>query len=267
MTMDVVLDDVANAATRFAALSQLFDATTERCLLARGLRAGWLCLEVGVGNGSIARWLSDRVGDTGGVLATDIDAQFLEDLARDNLVTRQHDVTRDPLPERRFNLVHVRMVLIHLPERDDVLRRLAAAVAPGGWLVCEEFDALSLAADPAQCPGEIALKTHAAMTRFGEDRGLNRRFGRLLFGRLRALGLADVGAEGCLSMATPGSAMTKLLEASYRLRRADMIARGHVTPEDFDRDLALLSDQAFMMPSPIMWTAWGRRPVESLCGV
>jgi len=263
MTMDLVLDEVANAATRFAALSQLFDAATERCLLDRGLRAGWRCLEVGVGNGSIARWLSDRVGSGGRVLATDIDSRFLEGLARDNLATRKHDITRDLLPERSFDLVHVRMVLIHLPERDDVLRRLASAVAPGGWLVCEEFDALSLAADPAQCPGEIALKTHAAMARLGEDRGLDRRFGRLLFGRLRALGLADVGAEGCLSMATPGSAMTRLLDASYRLRRADMIARGYVTGEDFDRDLALLADQAFMMPSPIMWTAWGRRPVAS----
>src|SRR5262249_15334009 len=123
MSMDFVLDDVANAATRFAALSQLFDAATHRCLLDRGLRAGWRCLEVGVGNGSIARWLSDRVGGRGVVLATDIDSRFLEGLARDNLATRHHDITRDPLPERSFDLVHVRMVLIHLPERDQVLRR------------------------------------------------------------------------------------------------------------------------------------------------
>src|SRR5262249_43125317 len=40
MTTDFLLDEVANAATRFAALSQLFDAATERCLLDRGLRAG-----------------------------------------------------------------------------------------------------------------------------------------------------------------------------------------------------------------------------------
>ncbi|HEY7289082.1 MAG TPA: methyltransferase domain-containing protein [Vicinamibacterales bacterium] len=267
MASDRAVDDAANAATRFAALSELFDSATRRYLLDRGLSAGWRCLEVGVGSGSIARWMSDRVGAAGRVLATDIDARFLDGLARDNLETRRHDVAREPLPARRFDLVHIRMVLIHLRERDDVLRRLANAVAPGGWLVCEEFDALSMPADPDGSPGEITPETQAAMTRVGADRGLDRRFGRLLFGRLRAFGFADVGAEGRLSMATAGSPMATLLEASYRLRRAEMIAGGYVTPETFDRDLALLNDDAFMMPSPIMWTAWGRRPLESECGV
>jgi hypothetical protein len=32
------------------------------------------------------------------------------------------------------------------------------------------------------------------------------------------------------------------------------------TEEEFNRDLARLDDPSFMMPSSIMWTAWGRRP-------
>lgn len=38
-----------------------------------GVSCGWRCLEVGAGHGSIARWLAERVGPTGSVLAADID--------------------------------------------------------------------------------------------------------------------------------------------------------------------------------------------------
>jgi hypothetical protein len=39
-----------------------------------------------------------------------------------------------------------------------------------------------------------------------------------------------------------------------------MIDAGYITEEDFDRDMARLDDPSFMMPSPILWAAWGQRP-------
>jgi ubiquinone/menaquinone biosynthesis C-methylase UbiE len=41
-----------------------------------GVTDGWICLEVGAGAGSIARWLARRVGPTGSVVATDLDTRF-----------------------------------------------------------------------------------------------------------------------------------------------------------------------------------------------
>jgi len=49
------------------------------------------------------------------------------------------------------------------------------------------------------------------------------------------------------------------LRASYELRRRAMIDAGYVTDEEFDADLARMEADDFMMPSPVMWTAWGRR--------
>ena len=254
------MDSVQNAATRFAALSAIFDAWTQRHLLARGLAPGWHCLEVGGGGGSIARWLSAVIGDTGRVAVTDIDTHFLEDLKSPNLEVCRHDITRDPLPEAAFDLVHTRMVLIHLPERDAVLRRLAGALKPGGWLVCEEFDAASASPNPDVSPGEILLMTQLAMGRLNDERGVDRRFGRLLYGRFRALDLVDLGAEAYMSMVQPQSPIAALLRASFERRRTAMIDAGYLTDEEFDRDLARMQAPDFMMPSPIMWTAWGRRP-------
>lgn len=254
------MDRVENAATRFAALSAIFDPATKRHLLNRGPMTGWHSLEVGGGAGSIASWLSAQVGPSGRVLVTDIDTRFLDRLSAVNLEVLRHDVTRDELGEQGFDLVHTRMVLIHLPERNEVLERLAAALKPGGWLVCEEFDSASVPPDPVACPGEVSLKARHAMARLNDERGGHRQFGRLLFGRFRELGLVDVDAEAHLSMVRPHSQFATLLKASLERRREAMIDAGHITEEEFDRDLARMDAPDFMMPSPIMWTAWGRRP-------
>jgi SAM-dependent methyltransferase len=249
-----------NAAARFAALSDLFDRGTRRQLEDRGVGPGWHCLEVGGGGGSVATWLSERVGTAGRVVVTDIDTRFLETIRLPNFEVRRHDITHDPLPEGVFDLVHARMVLIHLPERDEVLGRMAAALKPGGWLVCEEFDSVSAPPDPAVSPGEVLLATHLAMGRLSADCRVDQRYGRLLYGRFRALGLVSLGAEARMSMVQCGSPGAALLRASYERRRTAMFDAAYLTEQEFDRDVARLDDTDFMTPSPIMWTAWGRRP-------
>jgi len=45
---------------------------------------------------------------------------------------RRHNIVSDPLPDAAFDLIHARLVLIHIPEREKVLARLVAALKPGG---------------------------------------------------------------------------------------------------------------------------------------
>ena len=179
----------AHVLDRFHALSSLYDSETMRQLEARGVSEGWTCLEVGGGGGSIAGWLADRVGLAGRVLVTDIDPRFLEGFEAPNIEVRRHDAATDPLPEGVFDLIHARLVSMHLPERERVLARLVEALKPGGWLVDEEFDSLSVLPDPTGGSGEVLLETRNAVMRFLQDRGVERRWGRMLFGRFRALGL------------------------------------------------------------------------------
>jgi 2-polyprenyl-3-methyl-5-hydroxy-6-metoxy-1,4-benzoquinol methylase len=252
-------DFETNAATRFRALSRLFDPSTERHLLTRGLAPGWHCLEVGAGGGSIAHWLSARAGPTGRVVATDIDTRFLQGSRRPNLDIWRHDITCDPLPEGAFDLIHTRMTLIHIPERDQVLKRLAGALKPGGWLVAEEFDALSFCSDPKVSPGEVALKTHLAFQQLNQDRGVDGRYGRLLLARFRALALDESEAVGSMVMVQSGTPAASLLQASYELRRTVMVEAGYLSEVEFESDLERLADPGFMMPSPILWTAWGKK--------
>ena len=261
-----LLENSSNEApVRLAALSTMFDAETKRHLAERGVGQGWYCLEVGGGGGSIASWLAERVGPTGRVLATDIDPRHLEGTKHPNLEVRQHDIVEDPLPEALFDLVHTRLVLMHVPERERALDRMVKALKPGGWLVDEEFDSLSVPPDPALGSGEMLLKTQIALSRLLADHRVDRRLGRLLVGRLRAHGLAGIGAEARMTMWQYGSSGALFMRAAYAQVRQAMIEAGYLTRQQFDEDMAALDTPGFMMPSPIMWTAWGRRPDALKC--
>jgi cyclopropane fatty-acyl-phospholipid synthase-like methyltransferase len=47
------------------------DPVTVACFETIGVAPGWRCLEVGAGAGSMARWLAERAGPGGEVVAVD----------------------------------------------------------------------------------------------------------------------------------------------------------------------------------------------------
>ena len=77
---------------RLSLLESVWDPGTTARLTALGVAAGWRCLELGAGGGSITRWLCDRVGPTGVVTAVDLEPHFLEVDPRPNLEIHRHDI-------------------------------------------------------------------------------------------------------------------------------------------------------------------------------
>lgn len=137
------------------ALQDYLDPITTSCLAETGVAAGARCLELGPGGGSIAGWLVERTGPTGQVTAVDKDLSRLP--AIPGLEVREHDLQRGlPLPGP-YDLIHARLVLVHLPNRRELLRQLVAALAPGGALVLGEFSAAPLAVLTAADPADAAL--------------------------------------------------------------------------------------------------------------
>jgi SAM-dependent methyltransferase len=247
-------------ATRFSALADIFDPGTIRHLTEIGVGSGWHCLEIGAGGGSIATWLCDRVGGNGQVLATDIDTRFLEALNRSNLEVSRHDIASDPLPQAKFDLVHFRLVLGHLANRDEVLGRLVAALRPGGWILAEEFDSWSLRPDRSINEAETSLNAFAAMQAVLRRHSFDGYYGRRLVARLRAHNLAEISAEGRLFMYEGGTSGADLTRAAISQTRDEMIDAGAISAAEIERDLLQLNRSDFMMPSPIMWAVRGRRP-------
>jgi SAM-dependent methyltransferase len=133
---------------RLALLEHHADPTSARRLKESGLAAGWRCLEVGAGRGSVARWLSNQVGPAGAVVALDLDTSLLAGLDEPNIEVLCGDVLDVELPACAFDLIHTRLVLMHIHERRRAIERMVSLLAPGGWLVLEELDWMALSAEP-----------------------------------------------------------------------------------------------------------------------
>ena len=248
-----------HARARLTALAEVHDPGTIRHLAATGVAEGWVCLEVGAGLGTITRWLSQRVGPSGRVLATDIDTRFLLELALDNVEVRRQDILANVLPASMFDLACARLVLEHLPDPELALHRMTEALKPGGWLVVEDLELLPVVAG-SDDPSSRASTTAAALRDLSAAAGVRHDLGPSLARHLRRAGLDHVGAEGRLQMCRGNSPAARLTRLNFEQLGDRMLGSGRLTIEQFSEDIARLDDEEYEWRSPILWTAWGRRP-------
>ncbi len=248
----------AGAGDRLNALASLFDPWTFRHLEELGLRAGWRCWEVGAGGPSVAGWMSDRGGS---VLATDIDVSRMggAGLPFEVLV---HDIGVDPPPPGPFDLIHARLVLVHVPRRREAVATMVGALRPGGWLLVEDADP---ALQPLTCIDEfgpeqaLANKLRRDFRTLLTERGVATGFGRTLPRALREAGLVDVSADAYFPVT--GVACTILERATVVQMREHLLSSGLATEDEIDRHLAAVDSGAMDFATSPMISAWGRRPV------
>lgn len=251
------------ARRRLALLAQGEDPGTIACLERIGVEPGWSCLEVGAGAGTIAAWLAGRVGPGGHVTATDLDTTFVEPLASATLSVLQHDIAVDDLEPESFDLVHTRQVLMHVPERDAVLGKLARAVKPGGWILVEDVDASTDGPDPT-APAEMQAlyrEVIAEIYAFAVSKGLDPTYGSKLFGRLRALGFEELGADGRVHIyrGDPDTDASSHVPAFVELRDL-IVEQGTISSDAFDAFIALTRNPDFSWREGLTVAAWGRKP-------
>jgi SAM-dependent methyltransferase len=249
---------------RLGALESVLDPGTIRVFETIGVSKGWRCLEVGGGGGSVTRWLAERVGPDGRVVATDLNTRFLEEIDAPNLEVRKHDVVTEPLDQDAYDLVHSRDVLEHIPQREAVLDKMVAALKPGGWLVAEDVDFISaLRVDGFGEKTDLSPfegKMWTAGIQSMAARGVDGEYGRRLPWRLAARGLTDIGAEVRGGLATAGSAQATLVALSTTQLRP-LLLEGGMTEDELDRLEAYIKSKDFMGFGPFHIAAWGRKPV------
>lgn len=257
------------ARERMEAGNAFLDPWTTLELERLGVSDGWSCLEVGGGTGSVAGWLCARVGVTGRVVATDIEPHFLEELQHSNLTVLRHNVVADPLPEAQFDLVHARLVLSHLPERDTVLGTLVQALKPGGWLLVEDFDHVTVGlADPSSDPRLVAAFDRAAagrreaaqrQTRLPGGSRVDAIYGRRLYGAFRQAHLVNIAVEGRCLLTPGGSAYSRFLAIGAEQARPMHLAAG-LSDDEVDQAVAAVTDPNLVLLSHMLVSARRQRP-------
>ncbi len=224
-------NDSVHADDQLALLGELLDPFTTRRLERLGVAQGWQCLEVGAGAGTVANWLADRVGIDGHVTATDIKPQRI--VARDNLTARRHNIVTDALPVRTYDLVHARLVLMHLPQRQMILDRLLMTLKPDGVLLLDEFDVsyAPVLEVPEGADPELFGKFNDALMAHLTSAGANVSWGRHASAAMRLAGYADVQAEAELQIWRGGSPGCRLHHSNSLQLNDGLIASGMTARE------------------------------------
>jgi SAM-dependent methyltransferase len=111
-------------------------------LLRLGLGPGWRCVDVGAGGGDVSVALAEMVGRDGRIYAVDSNPlardEVAEAAAAHSQVIALTQAAEDLTLPEEVDLAFCRFLLLHVYVPDVVVRRMAAVVKPGGWVVAQE---------------------------------------------------------------------------------------------------------------------------------
>ena len=124
---------------------------TFRVLHQAGLKEGMNCLDVGCGTGSGMHLMGSIVGDLGSVTGIDTDKKIgvealkrLRYLKNSNYHFQLDDITTCELDTEKYDFVFARLLLIHLTNPTEIIKKLFNAVKPGGRLLIQDYDFTTL---------------------------------------------------------------------------------------------------------------------------
>lgn len=248
------------------ALGALLDPDTIRRLVDLSEGTDWTgttCLEVGAGGGSIAGWFADTVGEGGRVVATDLEIDQIPPHPRLSIV--QHDLLgNDALPDGPYNLIHARLVLGHLPQREAILHQLTQTLAPGGAILIEEWEPRWDRRDVViSAPDNRAEELLATYQRFLgtvlTEAGSDRRWPRRIHSAMLAAGLTDVRSQVHGQSWTGGDPGCRLVAAVLQQLRPRLVAAG-MASADLDQVNHYLHDPRLVLHGHLTYATSGRRP-------
>ena len=258
LTRPVPAAELADVMLRRRRREQHSDPRSIAILSRLGIHPKATCLEVGAGLGGLATWMAATLVPQGFVRATEARRELVKLAGRQappNMEVTQHDIVREPLPERCYDLIHARFVLEHLPERDAVLATLAAHLSLGGWLVIE--DAL-IAPGLIEGPEPFA----AVMTSFASNRaslGSDYAWASGLPEAFQRLGLADISAQRVADVFASGSGLGVFWAAVLYQDRGAVGTSEHAAGRLVDEVLALLCNGSAWFVGPQVIQCAGRR--------
>ena len=141
-----VLDGSDEDLRRLLGIAALLSSNTRTALSAVDVQPGWAALECGCGPVGAMPILSELVGPAGRVVGIDFTADTIvrarsvvAELGLDNVEVRLADIN-DPAADvgGPYHLAFTRCFLMHQQDPVLTLRRIAAVLRPGGWLVAME---------------------------------------------------------------------------------------------------------------------------------
>lgn len=230
-----------------------------------GVGPGLRCIDLGCGGGAVTLEIATLVAPDGEVIGVDMDEIKLA-LARaaaaeqglTNVAFQALNVHawNDPAA---YDVVYCRFLLHHLSQPLDVLRRMWAAVRPGGVLIVEDADFDGWCCHPANDGFAFFLRTYAQVI---ARRGGDHATGRKLYNYFLDAGIPDVqvGLVASLHLADEGKTLAfSTLEATGEAILAEGIASEGELTTALEDLAAFTTDPRSLIVGPRVFQLWARR--------
>lgn len=229
----------------------VWQPATARLLDQVGLSPGDRCLDAGCGTGAVMELMAARGAQVTGI---DLDAGLGEKAAAEaggTFVRADLETDDDAVAPHSFDVVHGRLVLLHLTDPVAALRRMWRWVAPGGKLVVQDYDMDAVqSVPPLPVVDEWRRVFLGAFSRAGRDCRIGLRLPALF-------AEAGIGAPGLTDVAGRLGTMADsagMLTATYRSIAPLALRLGLITEEQRDRFPADMDDATRAHPDHrAMW--------------
>ncbi|WP_209348025.1 methyltransferase domain-containing protein [Pontixanthobacter sp. CEM42] len=227
---------------------------TARLLAEAGFSLGMRVLDIGCGNGLLAREIAKLVGPHGHVLGIDLQDTALEQArshpAEDGAAPveyRKLDLNTETLDET-FDAISCRRVLMYLPDAQATLTRLASLLEPEGFIAIQEQSRLGMPI--AGQPIPMHEKAHRWIWDAVEGEGADTSIGFKLAAMLQASGLTmqELWAEAIVLDSRPESDFAPLVS----IMKPRLIAAG-IPETDIDELISDMPRERQVLESPILY--------------
>jgi len=233
-----------------------------------GIKPGEHILDLGCGPGGVLHLLGKRVGPSGTVLGIERSEHFVE-LARrfvashalGQVTVQEGDAYATGLPRASFDGAHMRLVLVNVPNPENIVREMVSLVRPGGWIASFEADYVAHMCDPPLTAWGRLLD---AYTRYSIAQDIDLFVGRRVHRMLREAGVEDLRTDTVLHVYPPGHDRRPILYDFINNVRDQLIDGEYIERGVLENDMAALAEHlanpAVLVTSHVFFRTIGRLP-------
>jgi SAM-dependent methyltransferase len=212
--------------------------------------------------------LAERVGPQGSVVgvergedAVGLARTFARERGLANVEVLHADARTTGLPRGSFDLATARLVLVNVPNPEEVMAEMIALVRSGVVVALHEADWVAHVCDPPH-PAWDRLKE--ALVAYSRSQGVDLFVGRRVAQMLHAAGLVDVQVNPLVHVYPPGHGRRQILLQFVENLRARLLAEGFVEEAELEELTGALGrhleDQRTLVVSHLFFQVWGRKP-------
>jgi ubiquinone/menaquinone biosynthesis C-methylase UbiE len=234
-----------------------------------GIQRGSRAVDLGCGPHGILDLLSERVGDNGTVVGVEqsestikLAQQFIAEYQLRNVELLRGDAKATGLPRASFDVVHARLVLVNLPEPQQVVEEMVALARPGGVVASQEADWGASICDPPLVAWERLVAVFRA---YATSMGIDLFVGRKTHQMFREAGLINVQVAPLIHAYPLGNSRRNILCDLLESVRDRLVMQGLVTDAEYAEELSQLrrhlADAGTLVIPHLFFQVWGRKPV------